>query len=495
MNNRINIKLGALLLIFLMLSCGKESEFLNVNEDPNRSASAEPGPIFTSVLTGYATNRVIDLGPAVSTAGQMWSGGGSLGAGVFTNPEQYNFSTNTTGNTWRTYYRDIQKDLKLAIRNAEAAGLTNAIAQCEIFSALTYWSTTVLWEDVPFTQAVDVDFSVPEIGSLNPEFDAQQQVLQGVVDILDQALARIDGAPTAITSNDLIYGGNMDNWRKFAKSLKLRTLILMVDADPSVASAIGSLIAEGDMISSPAEVAAFQFYAMPGNRNPFWRTLNSFAGAQNFFYFAGETMVETMKAKNDPRLTRYFEPYPAGSPEEVVGAPPGVQNIGFEPWVLSTAPVGTNGTYELVRPDAPDVFFSYSEQALLEAEAMARGFAEGGMAGAQERLHVGVEAAMQRHSVSGEDISSYLSSLPDLGTMSEVDAVNSIAEQQWLDMIIRPIEGWTTWRRHEYPELKVPDGALTTELLRRLPYPPDELDANTNAKLDPALDQKMWFDK
>jgi len=491
-------RLSIYTLSLLLLASCSNSDFLDVNEDPNRSASAEPGPIFTSVITGYSTNRVIDLGPAVSTAGQMWSGGGSLGAGVFTNPERYNFSIFTTGNTWRSYYRDIQKDLKLAIKNSEDAGLTNAVAQCEIFSALTYWSTTVLWEDVPYTEAVDVDFSGPEIKSLNPAFDPQATVLQGVLDILDQAIGRIEvGVPTSITSNDLIYGGDMAKWKKFANSLKLRTLMTMVDSDPSVNTQINSLIAGGDMLSSASENAEFPFFSTPGNRNPFWETLNSFAGGSNFFYFAGEAMVQAMKAKNDPRLTAYFEPYPGGgSPDEVEGAPPGRQNFIVTPWVLSTAPVGTNGTTELVRPNSQDVLFSVQEQLFLEAEAIAKGYADGGFAEADKRFRDGIRAAMANYEISSENVESFLANeIPDLTTISAEEAVNLIAEQAWIDNVIRPVEGWTTWRRNEYPLLQVPDGATTTQLIRRLPYPPDEIAANTNAPTDPALDQKMWFDK
>ena len=498
MKNLNKLSLILFVLGFLMWSsCSDDNKFLDVNDDPNRSAEADPGPIFTSVLTGYSTNRVIDLGPAVSTAGQMWSGGGSLGAGVFTNPERYNFSVFTTGNTWRSYYRDIQKDLKLAIRNAEAQSLDNAIAQCEIISALTYFSTTVLWEQVPYNEAVNVDFSGPTINALNPTFDSQETVLNGVLDILNGAIARIDPArATSMTANDLMYGGDMDKWRKFAKSLKLRTLLTMVDADASKAGEIASLVAEGDMISSAGENAVIPFFASPGNRNPFWETLNSFAGASNFFYFAAQTMVDRMKATNDPRLEKYFEPYPAGSPDEVMGAPPGVQNIGFQPWVLSTAPVGTNGTTELVRPNSADVIFSYQEQKLLEAEAIARGLAEGDLSEADARLREGVRAAMAQYTIASDVIENYLANdLPVLSDLSQEAAVDVIAEQQWLDLVIRPVEGWTTWRRHEVPALAVPDGAATVDLIRRLPYPPDELSANTNALTDPPLDQKMWFDK
>ncbi|MDX1684031.1 MAG: SusD/RagB family nutrient-binding outer membrane lipoprotein [Saprospiraceae bacterium] len=482
-------------LVLGLTSC---DDFLDVNDDPNKSSSAEAGPIFTGAITGYSTNRVIDLGPAVSTAGQMWSGGGSLGAGVFTNPERYNFSIFTTGNTWRSHYRDIQKDLALAIRNSEESGQTNAIAQCKIISAMTYWTTTVLWGDVPFSEAIDVDFDNVAIRNLNPAFDPQEQVLEGVLDLLDESLELIDeGAPTAITSGDLIFKGDMDKWRKFAKSLKLRTLLTMVDADPSKSTDIAALVDEGDLIESSDENAAFPFFAEAGNRNPFWETLNAFAGASNFFYFAGKTMVDEMVARNDPRLEVYFDKYPGGgSSDTIQGAPAGVTDIGYIPWVLSTAPVGTNGTNELVRPNSVDVLFSVQESQLLQAEAMARGFGSGGLAGADSKLRMAITNAMQSYGIDQANIDGYLNNeIPDLTSLTPEEAVEIIAVQHWIDCVIRPVEGWTSWRRNEYPALNLPEGAATADLFRRLPLPPDEIAANDNAPDPEAADVPMWFDK
>ena len=70
------MKIFKILFVFMLVGLVSCEDYLDVNEDPNKSSSAEAGPIFTGVSTGYSTNRTIDLGPAVSTAGQMWSGGG-----------------------------------------------------------------------------------------------------------------------------------------------------------------------------------------------------------------------------------------------------------------------------------------------------------------------------------------------------------------------------------------------------------------------------------
>lgn len=478
-------------LAFTTYSCG---DFLDVNEDPNRSATAEAGPIFTGAVVGYSNNRTIDLGPALSTGSQLWSGGGSFGAGVFTRPERYIFSVFTTGNTWRGYYRDIQKNLQLAINNS--AGRDNSIAQCEIMSAMTYYSTTVLWGDVPYSEALAIDFSVPEITNVAPKFDPQEQVLEGVLTILDTAIDRIDPSiPNSIVSSDLIYGGDMVKWRKFAKSLKLRTLLTMVDADPSKVDQIRALVAEGDLIVTAADNAEMPFFATSGNRNPFWETLNAFAGGSNFFYFGSEAMVNLMKGLDDPRLGAYFSVYPGGDSDstEIFGAPPGVADVtsavGSTPWVLSTAPVGSNGTTELVRPDAPDVLFSAQETHYYIAEAIAKGYADGS---AEDFLKDGIRIAMSGYGIASSEVEDYLTN--SIGTLSSTNAVQVIAEQQFIDNIIRPVEGWTNWRRNEFPQLTLPDGAQAGELLRRLPLPPDEVAANPSAPNQEPLDAKMWFD-
>ncbi len=473
------------LLILGATAC--ESDFLDVNTSPNTSAAADPGLLFTNSIVDYSTNRTIDFGPTGMAIGQLFSGGGSLGAGVFTQPERYIISIFVNGNTWRSHYRNEHKNLKLAADIAEAADpvQNNSAAQCKIFRAMIFWSTTVIWGDIPYSEAVNEEFDLPQ-------FDPQEQVLNGVLSLLDEAIAQIDeSSPLAITNNDLLYTGDMDKWRKFAKSLKFRTLMTMVDADPSRSTEIGALLAEGDMISSPDDNAEFPFFSVSGNRNPFWETLNAFAGGQNLFYFAGEAMVETMKDKADPRLDTYFEPYPGGGDpnSEIKGVPPGGDASPSVHWVLSTAPTGSDGTNELVRPASPDVLFSYQEQLFLEAEAIARGFAGGD---ADAKMREAITVAMQSHNIDQGAIDAYLAGLPQA-------TVPLIAEEAWIDLIVRPLEGWTHWRRTEiggvgYPNLELPDGAQTANLMRRFPLPPDEVAANTNAPVQRPLDEKMWFD-
>lgn len=482
------------LLAIMIIAPSCEEGFLDVNENPNTSSAAAPPLLFTGALNDYSNNRTIDFGTSAFVLSQLWSGGGAYGAGVFTDPEVYRISIFTSGNTWRAHYRNTNKNLNLAIEVAESSDpvQNNAAATAKIFSALTYWSSSMIWGDVPFTEANN-----PEI--LNPKFDPQKDVLEGVIDLLDEAIAQIDqDSPLTMGSNDLIYGGDMESWRKFAKSLKFRILMIMVDADPSKASAIAELYDEGDMISSPTENAEFPFFDQPGNKNPIYQTIEDFAGGENYFFFGSQAMVDLMNTLEDPRRAKYFQSFPSNKNPltAYVGVPPGddATAIGEEvvQVVISTGPSGSNA---IIRPDAPDILLSYSEQLLLEAEAIARGFVTGGLLAADEKYREGITTSLEYYGVSSSEIETYLNSLPALNTLSEDEAIEAIAQQQWIDFIQRPLEGWTNWRRTEVPALELPKGAQTGNLIRRFQYPPDEVAANINAPTQKALDEKMWFDK
>ena len=88
--------------------------------------------------------------------------------------------------------------------------------------------------------------------------------------------------------------------------------------------------------------------------------------------------------------------------------------------------------------------------------------------------------------------------LPNL--TSAADPVYEIHIQQWIDLMDRPIEAFTQWRRsgtdgHEVPALSLPPGAPAGPLIRRLTLSTEETTANPNIlNPQPKYFDKMWFD-
>ncbi len=202
---------------------------------------------------------------------------------------------------WRTAYAGIFPDVDAMIPLAQESGLTTHIGAAKVMKAYTMITLVDLFGAVPYTEAGQ-GFNNP-----SPVADSAESVAEAALALLDEAIADLNTPATAAPTTDLFYGGSADNWRKAAKSIKLKYYVNTRLAR-SNESAVQALITEGDLIESPAE--DFQFNAglnreNPDARHPYYAEHYETANGRylsNYFMWSmfGEKEVE------DPRLRYYF---------------------------------------------------------------------------------------------------------------------------------------------------------------------------------------------
>ncbi len=464
----------AALLAISTTACFKDS---NINVDPNRSTSVDPALLFSGAATQFSLLRVAELTWPIALMNQMWASGGRWGL------SQSQYDQTRIRSAWGRTYTDVLKNLNVAIEIAQNTQPVNknAVAQCKILMAFAYAQTSLLWGDIPFTEAANgkVDF---------PKFDKQQDVLNGTIALLDEAIGMIDlNAKGIIAPNDLYYGGDMAKWRKFANSLKMRILFSMVDADPTKGAAIGQLVAGGNMISSNADAMLYKYFNQPGRQNPRFSFTAIFRGGVQSDWYCSKPVYDLLVSLKDPRIPYFYQPGTDAAPNEFIALGP------VEVYTTKSALVNMN----LLKPDLPEVSFSYSEQLLFEAEAIARGFAPGGFEAATTKMRAGVRESMLALGVTAAQTDTYVAGLPAL-TAANYKTV--LAQQQYLDLFMRPIEGWVQHRRsgvigQEIPAMATPTGAPVAGLIRRLLYRSEEVNSNPNTPSGLTLDTPQWFDK
>lgn len=454
--------------------CFKDS---TLNIDPNRSTTVDPSLLFAGASTQFSLLRVAELTWPVALMNQMWASGGRWGLA------QAQYDQTRVRTAWGRTYTDVLKNLDVAIKVAEQAQPVNknAVAQCKIMKAFAYSQTSLLWGDIPFSEA--------STGAVDlPKFDKQADVLTGCVALLDEAIAQADPAGKGIIApNDLYYGGDMAKWRKFANSLKLRILFSMVDADPAKAAAIGQLLTSNAMIASAADAMQFKYYNQPGQQNPRFSFTAIFRGGVQSDWYCSKPVYDLLVSLSDPRIPYFFQPGPAAAPGEYIAL------NSVETFTTKSALVNLN----LLKPDLPEVSFSYSEQLLLEAEAIARGFATGGFTVATTRMRAGVRESLLSFGVPAAQADAYAAGLPALTAANHRTV---LSQQQYLDLFMRPVEGWTQHRRsgivgQEIPVMTTPQGAPVAGLVRRLLYRSEEINSNPNTPAGIAVDALQWFDK
>ncbi len=465
------------LLVFACLVLSGCSDWLDVNDNPNTSEKVDAKYLFNYAVVRWAGDRT---GGAVyiplAFSAQIQADGGP---DVFA-ASKYEMPTERTL-AWYSRYVVVGNNLQLALAELQrlSKAQPNAEAQCKIILAMQAYEATLLFGDVPFSEAWKKEIKYPKL-------DSQKEVLNGVIAMLDEAIGQINPDDAdCIDDYDPYFSGDMNKWKAVANSLKFRTLMVMADADPDNAAAIGEMLTAQEMISSADGNMEFQYANTAGNENPKYKLVAQYGLG---LFLANNTVLQPMLQYNDSRLPQYFTSRSNGT------------YLGLDTQETYNKTASLIGNY-LYRADCPDLIFSYQEQLLLEAEAYARGLGvDQDLVRANTLYRAGVKAACDYYEADAAATAAFIEGLPDLSVLSSESAVYEIHLQQWIDLMDRPFEAFVQWRRsgiqgQEVPQLQVPPLNAHPGVIRRWAYPDGEVIANISfpAKL-PDIWEAMWFD-
>lgn len=479
---KYSIVVLSIMLLATFNSCKK---FLDINTSPLTATDVEAKLLFGYAVTAWDANKNSgDMWMPVGLMAQNLASGGDYGWG---RDNVYNLSPYSIGNTFKVYYSTAGNNLKQAINIAESAEPinNNIAAQSKIVLAQLMYEATVLFGDVPFVEAFDpVEFPYPK-------YDDQKSVFESIISLLDEAHNQIDeNDQIRIDDYDIFYNGDLSKWKKLAKSLKFRVLMTMVDADETKKSEIGEMLSnESVLLTSASDNWLVRYYNQENNENPKYRLFKEYTDGRNLWFFANNNVFKYMQ-ESDPRIPKYFD----------LGSGKGVTEYkAVETEAEADTTTSLISSY-LYRPNAPSLILSYQELTLLKAEAYARGLGVAVDLNKANTLYKeGVKAAMQFYEADEDDISNYLEN--DLEDLTQVNnPIELIHLQQWIDLMDRPLEAFTQWRRsgtdgNETPLLTLPTGATQGPLIRRFILSPDEIAANPNIPSpQPKYYDKMWFD-
>ncbi|SDG02439.1 SusD/RagB family nutrient-binding outer membrane lipoprotein [Mucilaginibacter sp. P25] len=471
----ISILSAAVLLS--VTSCKKD--LLKINQNPNGSQTAQPDYLLTAATKATADTYwgVANNMDASLLFAQYWS------KIQYTDPDRYIYASSAFEELWSTGYSKSIVNLNQIIKLADAQGNTNYKGVALVLRSWVFSLLTEAYGGIPYRQATNID------QYLTPAYDTQKDVYFALLDDLKAAQTALDPSGKAI-AGDVIYSNNIASWKKFANSLRLRIALRIADREPAKAKQVLDDIKTegGSYISSNVETAQLVYLDSP-NQNP---VSNLFDTRDD--YRISKTIVDKLFALNDPRLSIYAAKTQDVTPQTYVGLPNGLlvgdaSNYGF---TKTSKP----GTY-FRAPHAPAVILSYAESLFDRAEAAARSFATEDAASLYSQA---VAAALAQYSIASADIATYIAQ-----PAVQYDASNykkSIGEQKWLALFGQGLEGWTEWRRLDYPQLQpAVAGTLNGKIPVRFIYPGTEQSLNkTNyqsavaAQGADALTTKLWFD-
>ncbi len=368
------------------------------------------------------------------------------------------------GTVWQGLYEDVIADAKSMENLAIEEGNDYTRGAAIVLQAYGYSVLTDVFGMIPFTEAIDAS-------NFQPAYDAQDVVYAGILNMLDTAnLLLSTGTGDIPAAADVVYGGSAEGWLKFANSLKFRCL-MRISGVQNVAADLQDIVSNREIFESNADNANLVYLDANPNANPIYETV---IFRTRLEYKVNQVLVEKMETLNDPRLPIYAAENSEG---EIRGKPSGINGVPNDDWNYDN--VSGIGEFYL-NPNLPGTFMSYSELNFLMAEAVVKGYISGN---AETYYNEGIRAAFEFNDIE-ESYASYI--LESGVAYTSVNALQQIAEQNWIAMFDQGIESWTEWRRTGYPVLTLPIDAVVDAIPSRYNYPPIETSVNA-ANYDAAV--------
>ena len=205
--------------------------------------------------------------------------------------------------TWNNAYANLLNDIKTILPLAEANGLFVHAGIARTIRASILANLVDAFGDVPYTEALDA-------ANFNPKVDGGATIYTTAIADLDKAVANFAATSKAGASNDLIYGGNPDNWTRAANSIKLKMLLnrRLIDKAGST-SAINALIASDKLITTNAQNLTFKYgsnLSNPDTRHPRYAGQYSPTGGGDYQSNSYMGAMFSDKGFPDPRMRYYF---------------------------------------------------------------------------------------------------------------------------------------------------------------------------------------------
>lgn len=496
MSNKYFSRIFLLFIPLLLASCSK---WLDVNTDPNNPSDVAPElvlPVAQASVAGVVGGEFAILGGLWS---QHWTQSNS--SSQYKTYDAYDIDKTDLNVQWTEMYAGGLNDLETIKNQSAEASEWNIYLQATVLQVYGYQIFADFFDKIPFTEALK------GVATPNPVFDDGEVVYDGLIARLDDALSKdFDATTVKQARTDLVFGSlakdaQIDQWKRFANTLKLKIYMRQTESSRGAAAlaAINAMYAAGTEFLS-GDAAITQFVDEANRSNILYETnvrqLNTDGNLR-----LSRTFESFLKANNDlARLEGLFHP-DVNNPTLI-----GMVQGNFEA-PTTEIPVGTIAIATF-HPTTPFFFISEDESYFLQAEALLR---IGRPASEVKAMYdAATEASYAKFGFAFDPSiigAGGAYEFPEGGSTAEM--LEAIIVQKWVAMVNQGYESFLDQARTGYPRISaVPatdanyiPGQWTYSIAgvtgglfpKRFLFPSASSDVNTNTPAVVPVTTKVWW--
>ncbi|MEQ9439248.1 MAG: SusD/RagB family nutrient-binding outer membrane lipoprotein [Cyclobacteriaceae bacterium] len=498
----------------LLFFSGCEEGFDTLNTDKVNPTTLDPGIVMNKGILdvtyrdGFGTLQMLSYNFGIVQ--QIITPYGSSLAGA--NYNQINAAN--TSRVWENFYRNVIKQLvDVTYKTRDDAERSNLYNMARIWKVYSFMILTDTYGDIPYFEAGKGFLE----DIVEAKYDPQQDIYLDILKELDEASAALDDSKPLETS-DILYEGNVTNWKRLGYSLLLRAAMRLSKVDPATAQTYVTKAVDGGLMESNADNSVIRHTSLYNNYIG-----QHLSAREKTNYYLAAPFVNYLQETADPRLESIAIRYvgATGGPEQTmdrasteaevqVGMPMGYDDVSIstvleENGVASLWDFSQGNINTVLKVNAPEFHVTYAQTQLLLSEAAVRGWTSGDAA---TLFSTGIRAHMEQmaiYDVNATIEESTIQAYLDTHSLDMARALEQINTQYWVASFLDGTEAWANFRRSEFPALSsnpYPGSEITEDFIRRMPYPDSEIITNQQNVTDAIsrqgpdnLDTRIWWDK
>jgi hypothetical protein len=397
---------------------------------------------------------------------------------------------NWLNGAWNGFYNQVPALLGVLENTAPGGKAANPaiFAIANIWKCRMYQPMTDYWGPIPYSGVGN--------GLKSVDYDAQDVIYKDFFTTLAKATADLQAykGKNVLGSNDLIYAGDVDQWIRFANTLRLRMAIRVSIVDPALAKTNAEAAVAGGVMETNAHDAYIKTTA--NNIN----SMNQ-ATAWNEFRMSA-AMESVLTGYADPRITKYYAPI-EGTTSTYKGIRNGFTQVELGlPANQNTKLSNVNDRFLPANQNTnPFEVIMSAEAWFLRAEGVLRGW-NMGAGTAKSFYEKGIETSMKQWgiadagaiaaysaslntpvAVTGAVVSPALTDIPVLWSADPAKQMEQVITQKWIALWPNGAEAWAEYRRTGFPKLypRMNSESLFVskdQVVRRVPYVIGETQVN-----------------
>ena len=255
-----NIIPSILLTGAICLTQACTGDFEEINTPPTSVTTVDPGLLLSKVQKDAAFSEGYEVpNSQYGSWIQHWAGG------VLVSSSRY--IEQSDNNTWDAHYTLIRNISQ--VRNEVLKGKENdpsgrsKLAIARIVEISVWQRLTDLFGDVPYSGTA----LGPSDVNTKPVFDTQESIYKSLINDLNAAIGQLTLGDASYGSADFYYKGDINKWKKYANSLKLRLGMRIRYADPALAQKTVTEAMGQPLLASSADDATVPTYNNATNAN------------------------------------------------------------------------------------------------------------------------------------------------------------------------------------------------------------------------------------